>query len=77
MEAVSKTPDPDALNNMIDSWQWQGRSGTTEEVGQGCLFLASDAAGHITGIELSVSGGAELGYGIKVPDKLNLEPHGL
>ncbi|MBI3360898.1 MAG: SDR family oxidoreductase, partial [Chloroflexi bacterium] len=47
--------------------QWTGRYGTMEEVGEACLFLASDGASFITGIELIISGGAELAYGAKLP----------
>ena len=65
--------DPEAIDNWVDSWQWTGRSGTIEEVGHACLFLASDGASFITGIELFVSGGAELGYGIKDPAKVGLK----
>lgn len=58
----------------IDRWgesvQAMGRSGTIEETGQLCLFLASDAASFLTGIELIISGGAELGYGVKYPMKV-------
>jgi len=65
--AVAAAPDPQALDNYIDSWQWTGRSAEIEEIGQVCLFLASPAAAFITGVDLPVTGGAELGYGIKVP----------
>ena len=51
----------------LDSLQVAGRSGTIAETGQLCLFLASDAASFLTGIELIISGGAELGYGVKYP----------
>jgi NAD(P)-dependent dehydrogenase (short-subunit alcohol dehydrogenase family) len=69
---VGAADDPEAMDRLIDSWQWPGRSGTNEEVGQACLFLASEAASYITGIELIISGGSELGYGVKAPWKLNL-----
>lgn len=55
------------VEDFLNSWQWNGRMGTPEEVGETCLFLASDGAGFITGIALNVSGGAELAYGIKMP----------
>ncbi len=44
-----------------------GRSGSAEEAGQVILFLASDAASYLTGIELMISGGIELGQGLKYP----------
>lgn len=55
------------LIRLLDSHQVCGRSGTNEEVGQLCLFLASDAASYLTGIEIIISGGSELGYGVKWP----------
>jgi len=72
--AVAQSENPQELDNLVDSWQWPGRSGTVEEVGHACLFLASDGASFITGVELMVSGGAELGYGIKDPSRLGLQP---
>nr|KAG5698647.1 hypothetical protein BaRGS_003161 [Batillaria attramentaria] len=41
-----------------------GRFGTIEECGLVCLFLAADAT-FCTGIDIPVSGGAELNYGNK------------
>lgn len=34
-----------------------GRLGTTDDMADACLFLLSDAAGYITGVELPVDGG--------------------
>ena len=55
----------------VDRWaeanQPIGRSGTPEEVGQVCLFLATDAASYLTGVELMITGGIELGVGVKFP----------
>jgi glucose 1-dehydrogenase len=51
----------------LDSHQPSGRSGTPEEVGQLCLFLASDAASYITAAEIIISSGSELGYGVRFP----------
>ncbi len=51
----------------IRSNQHLGRVATNEEVGQLCLFLASDAARYLTGIAINFSAGAELGYGTKHP----------
>ncbi|HZQ05844.1 MAG TPA: SDR family oxidoreductase [Anaerolineae bacterium] len=56
-----------AFHDFVEGWQWLGRSGTIEETGQVCLFLASDAASFLTGIELVVTGGQELGQGPRVP----------
>ena len=41
-----------------------GRMGTLEESGQACLCLAAEAT-FTTGIDLLLSGGAELTYGKK------------
>ena len=72
-EAVAKMENPQAIDNWLDSRQWPRRSGTIEEVGHACMFLAGDGASFITGIELIISGGAELGYGIKDPAKVGLK----
>ena len=65
--SVAASPDPQGLHNWLESLQPLGRSGTIDEVGQACRFLASDGASFITGVELILSGGAELGYATKVP----------
>jgi NAD(P)-dependent dehydrogenase (short-subunit alcohol dehydrogenase family) len=64
---INSKEDPQFVRDFIDSWQWNGRRGTIDEVGYACLFLASDGAAFITGVELIISGGAELAYGIKYP----------
>jgi NAD(P)-dependent dehydrogenase (short-subunit alcohol dehydrogenase family) len=58
--------DPKELHEFIESWQWMGRSGTAEEVANVCLFLASDKASFVTGTEIIVSGGTEIGSGPKL-----------
>ena len=58
---------PKDLYEEAAGWSWQNRWGEIEEVGHACLFLASDEARFITGIDLVISGGAELGYGSKKP----------
>ncbi len=55
-----------AFHDFVETWQWTGRSGTVEEAGNLCLFLASDAASFITGAEIPLTGGIELGQGPKV-----------
>jgi len=62
---ITRAKDPEALREYLKTIQWAGRVGTIHEVGQACLFLASDASSFITGVELVLSGGAELGYGSK------------
>ncbi|MCL4746039.1 MAG: SDR family oxidoreductase [Burkholderiaceae bacterium] len=37
-----------------------GRLGTTQDVAGACLFLASDLAAYVTGIELDVNGGSHI-----------------
>lgn len=56
--------DPDATRREGASSQWLGRLGLAEEVGRLCVYLAADAT-YTTGVDHVISGGAELGYGIK------------
>jgi NAD(P)-dependent dehydrogenase (short-subunit alcohol dehydrogenase family) len=53
------------FHDLVDSWQWMGRSGQPSEVAQACLFLAGSGASFVTGAEIVVSGGADLGFGPK------------
>ena len=73
IQGVAQSENPEELDRLVDSWQWPGRSGSIEEAGQACLFLASDSASYISGIDLIISGGSELGYGVKAPWKLGLD----
>ena len=68
-QAAATVEDPDEFDRWIDSHQHSGRSGTPEEVGQLCLFLASDASSYLTGTETIISSGSELGYGVKYPHR--------
>jgi NAD(P)-dependent dehydrogenase (short-subunit alcohol dehydrogenase family) len=56
---------PKDLYDEAAHWALLARWGEPEEVGYACLFLASDKAAFITGIDLIISGGAEIGYGNK------------
>lgn len=56
----------EANMDVAKTWCHLGRRGTAEECAEACLFLASDSASYITGIDLPVSGGAELDYGVKL-----------
>ena len=46
-------PIPGALDGIIPL----GRKGTPREVGEAVAYLASDAAGYITGVSLRLDGG--------------------
>jgi NAD(P)-dependent dehydrogenase (short-subunit alcohol dehydrogenase family) len=63
----AEAADGGALHDLMERWQWLGRSGEPEEVGYPVLFLASEYASFITGATLIVSGGIELGMGPKEP----------
>lgn len=67
-DAAEKQDDTEGFIKYSDSLQWMGRGGDPEEVARGILFLASDWASFITGVELHVSGGFEFGEGPKVPN---------
>lgn len=57
--------DPEGKMREIDSWNWLNRQGELREVGDTVVFLASNMSSYITGHELFITGGAELGYGVK------------
>ncbi|NJD02827.1 MAG: glucose 1-dehydrogenase [Ruminiclostridium sp.] len=66
-EFLKNSKDSEKLEKWCESQIILGRVGTIYEVAQLCLFLASDAASYLTGIEIIISGGAELDYGNKYP----------
>ncbi|XP_059203770.1 LOW QUALITY PROTEIN: 17-beta-hydroxysteroid dehydrogenase 14 [Centropristis striata] len=63
-ELAGQTPDAAAAIKEGENFQLLGRMGTEQECGLAALYLAADAT-FCTGIELLLSGGAELNYGIK------------
>lgn len=58
--------DPDQARRDGAADQWLGRLGTIDEVGRLCVYLAAEAT-FTTGVDHVISGGAELGYGRKMP----------
>lgn len=50
-------PNPDAYNAMVLDRQAIKRRGTPDDIASAVMFLASDAAGFITGQSLAVNGG--------------------
>ncbi|XP_033999636.1 17-beta-hydroxysteroid dehydrogenase 14 isoform X2 [Trematomus bernacchii] len=63
-ELAGHTPDAAATIKMGENCQLMGRMGTEAECGLAALYLAADAT-FCTGIDLLLSGGAELDYGFK------------
>ena len=49
----------------VDASAHMQRQGDIYECGTVALFLASSMSDFITGIDVIVSGGAELGYGVR------------
>ena len=56
MRTSMMSADPDVRRKMISAIP-AGREGRVEEVAYANLFLASDEASYITGIEVPVDGG--------------------
>lgn len=56
--------DPDAAKEAGDKVQVMQRKGTIVENGRLCLSIASELT-FTTGVDHIISGGAELGYGVK------------
>jgi NAD(P)-dependent dehydrogenase (short-subunit alcohol dehydrogenase family) len=67
IRGVAESVQPEPLHALIERWQWMDRSGTIEEAGLAALFLATPMSSFCTGIGLVVSGGLELGVGVKEP----------
>uniref|UniRef100_A0A3Q3WGT2 Uncharacterized protein n=1 Tax=Mola mola TaxID=94237 RepID=A0A3Q3WGT2_MOLML len=65
-ELAGQTADAAAAIKAGEECQLLGRMGTEAECGWAALYLAADAT-FCTGIDLLLSGGAELNYGTKSP----------
>lgn len=63
-EFLKNTPNPEATRQIFQDISLLGRQGTPEEVGLTCLYLATDAT-FCTGIDILITGGTSLNYGIK------------
>lgn len=63
-EAVAGEPNPAAAKQAGERVQHLGRMGTSLEAGRLCLCIAADLT-FTTGVDHILSGGAEIGYGIK------------
>uniref|UniRef100_H3C9D9 Hydroxysteroid (17-beta) dehydrogenase 14 n=1 Tax=Tetraodon nigroviridis TaxID=99883 RepID=H3C9D9_TETNG len=63
-ELAGQSPDAAATIRAGEKCQLLGRMGTEAECGQAAVYLAADAT-FCTGIDLLLSGGAELNYGEK------------
>jgi NAD(P)-dependent dehydrogenase (short-subunit alcohol dehydrogenase family) len=64
---LAKAAHPPKRREKIAGWAWMNRWGTPEEVAALVLFLASDRSSFITGQDIVIGGGTELGYGLKGP----------
>ena len=62
---LAKSTHAAKTRQKIANWAWMNRWGTPEEVAELVLFLASDRSSFITGQDIVIGGGAELGYGFK------------
>lgn len=66
-KTVSRQPDPEAFMEYSETLQWLGRGGRPDEIATAVLFMASEWASFVTGTELLVTGGYEIGEGTKKP----------
>lgn len=64
-KTTSEQADPDGFVHYSDSLQWMNRGGEPEEIAYTALFLASGWASFITGTDVLVTGGYEIGEGPK------------
>lgn len=59
---VSEQPDPEAIEGFLNDIHLLGYCPEGDVIADACVFLLSDKARFITGVNLPVSAGAELGY---------------
>lgn len=58
---LSEAPDPEERRRELVARQPMGRLGQPQEIAQAIVYLASDAAGFMTGSELVIDGGIHAG----------------
>jgi len=58
--------DPQRAAEVSNKTQWIRRQGEPLDIGRACVFLASDMAAYITGAEICITGGFELGNGLRL-----------
>lgn len=61
-EWVSEQAQPEQVSNFLEDIHLLGYCPEGDVIADACVFLLSDKARFITGVNLPVSGGAELGY---------------
>jgi NAD(P)-dependent dehydrogenase (short-subunit alcohol dehydrogenase family) len=61
MMKTAMSSDPDRMNRALRRTP-MGKFGKPEDIGNAAVFLASDAAGYITGVSLPVDGGNSSGF---------------
>ena len=64
-KTTSMQEDMEGFIKYSDEIQWLGRGGTSAEIAGTVMFLASDWASFITGTDILVTGGYEIGEGPK------------
>jgi NAD(P)-dependent dehydrogenase (short-subunit alcohol dehydrogenase family) len=64
---ANQRPDADAFLQYNNKLQWLGRGGASQEVATAVAVMASEWASFITGSSLMITGGYDIGEGIKQP----------
>ena len=68
-EHREESSDSEQAAEISKKIQWIRRQGEPPDIGYCCVFLASDMAGYITGAEINITGGFELGNGLRLTTK--------